>query len=418
MTTGKELQRAQGALVRTSGRTETGQILPHFSGISPNAKSLDLLDDFLAELKIKGGAEATQRRYRVVCADFLDYIDGVPLHSVKPRDIRDFLAWRCDHGDSHASIAVAQAALRSFFKHLEMLGIVPVSPARSIAVRKQKRKLVKTLAVEEIERLIDAAENPRDRAIITVFYSTGCRLAGLIGMRIENIQRNGTHATIRVIEKSHKERIVPLNARAVEALQSVIGERKSGFVFQSSYRAPGSGTIYKSRRHGRQLYWILRWFEKSECESESISRTREVNLGIARDADGNAHKPQLTNGRILRVLTREEAEVEACKFISGTLNRSPEPILDRPLTDRAVYDVVVRAGLKAGLGKIHPHMLRHSFATHLLERGADLRTIQELLGHAMIATTCWYTHCSSEHLRSTMERFHPHWGGTNEKSEC
>lgn len=79
----------------------------------------------------------------------------------------------------------------------------------------------------------------------------------------------------------------------------------------------------------------------------------------------------------------------------------------RPLERVAVWQIVRRLALRAGLRSVHPHMLRHSFATHLLIGGADLRVVQELLGHSDIATTQIYTHVDRTHLRDVMRKHHP-----------
>lgn len=79
----------------------------------------------------------------------------------------------------------------------------------------------------------------------------------------------------------------------------------------------------------------------------------------------------------------------------------------RPLERVAVWQIVRRCAGRAGLAGVHPHMLRHSFATHLLAGGADLRVVQELLGHSDIATTQVYTHVDSRRLRETIRRHHP-----------
>lgn len=81
--------------------------------------------------------------------------------------------------------------------------------------------------------------------------------------------------------------------------------------------------------------------------------------------------------------------------------------LGRGLTTQTVYNVVRAAAARAGLTGVHPHRLRHSFATHLLGNGADLRVIQELLGHADIATTQIYTHVDAPRLKEVHRKFHP-----------
>jgi integrase/recombinase XerC/integrase/recombinase XerD len=126
-------------------------------------------------------------------------------------------------------------------------------------------------------------------------------------------------------------------------------------------------------------------------------------------------KNLVESGRALRILgkgghERLVALPESAWRALMALPSQGEYVLsgDKPLHPRAAYELVRQAGLEAGLLRpLHPHALRHSFATHMLSSGADLRVLQELLGHRSLAATQKYTHLSIDQLARTLEKHHP-----------
>jgi|SRR5579859_106220 len=249
----------------------------------------------------------TRKRYTATVRRFAGSLDGRPLNLATPADVRAFLAAMFDRKLLRSTINGALFDLRVFYDFLILGGQARINPARQVAAGKAGSRLPRVLSVEEVEKLILAAYVPRDRAILEVFYATGCRLQEIADLRIENVHFHGRSAT--VLGKGGKERIVLFGRKAAEALRAYVGDRRSGRLFELS-----ADTLYR---------------------------------------------------------------------------------------------IVRRAARRAGIAGVHTHTLRHSFATHLLEASADLRFVQELLGHASVASTQKYTHLQTSALRNVLERCHP-----------
>ncbi|GAN54246.1 site-specific tyrosine recombinase XerD [Tanticharoenia sakaeratensis] len=130
---------------------------------------------------------------------------------------------------------------------------------------------------------------------------------------------------------------------------------------------------------------------------------------LVRGKGGRERLVPLSEGarEAMRALRASDADIASPFLFPG---RDPKRPLTRQAFDRILHDCAVRAGLDPA--RVSPHVLRHSFASHLLGRGADLRALQMLLGHADIATTQVYTHVMTERLRQLMEAHHPLAGGT------
>jgi len=115
-----------------------------------------------------------------------------------------------------------------------------------------------------------------------------------------------------------------------------------------------------------------------------------------------------------RITTREQARVEMEKLLASLRMSSPEKLATQsdpnaPITRRTIGRVIAQLARRAGIPHVNPHAIRHAFATHLLEGGADLFTISKLLGHEDLNTTAIYLHVTQKNLTATMERCHPRW---------
>ena len=227
---------------------------------------------------------------------------------------------------SPSSLYLQIAALRSFFRFAEEEGHVSGNPAENLSLPRRGRRVPKALSEPEIRRMLVAPLEATPQALCThaileTAYASGLRLAEIRKLRLEQLHLEA--GFLMVIGKGNKERVVPVGAAAVKALERYLAVR------HTMVRPKSPGVVFLTNR-------------------------------------GSAFAPVTLWKRITQA--------------------------------------VLRAGVER---HVTPHMLRHSFATHLLANGADLRVIQELLGHASVATTEIYTHVAPEHLKTVHRRHHP-----------
>jgi integrase/recombinase XerC len=327
----------------------------------------DQIDAFLEHLRLNENASLhTVRAYESDLAQFLAFVaaaTGRRRAELVPADvdrlqIRGFLADLHRRGNTRSSAARKLAAIRALGRYLRREGIVEGDPAAMVVTPRREHRLPAHLGEAEMSRLLEMpdASQPlgrRDRAILELFYASGLRLSELVGLDVDDVNLSGR--VVRVLGKGRKERIVPFNHATESALRAWLTDW--GTLIGTGQSAVGSR---ESGVLGRQ----------------SAVRGREAR-GL-RAGSRRASNPLFLNYQGTRLSTRS--------------------------VDRLVRRYVAACSTRFG---ISPHALRHSFATHLLERGADLRAIQELLGHARLSTTQRYTHVNAAQLLETYRKAHP-----------
>jgi integrase/recombinase XerC len=290
--------------------------------------ALAWLPRFLSHLTVERRLSAhTDSSYRGDLQRFVAYCDRNRVgnwRSVDSQHVRMFAAAEFRQGSSPRTIQRRLSALRSFFNFMLRERALDANPAVGVQAPKARKRLPETIDVDLMTRLLefrtDTHLGVRDKAIMELFYSSGLRLAELVGLNLGDVDRSDR--TVRVLGKGSKTRVVPVGKHALDA--------------------------------------IARWLKERAALA--------------------------TNG-------------EQALFVS---NRGAR------IGPRAVQKRIAGWARRQGLGRhVHPHLFRHSFATHLLESSQDLRGVQELLGHANISTTQVYTHLDFQHLAKIYDAAHP-----------
>jgi integrase/recombinase XerC len=323
---------------------------------------IEHLRAFLRFLSLNRNASPhTVRAYESDLTQFIGYIaadadlkkrDLQPSHCTREA-LRGFLGHMHKQGLSRASAARKLAAVRTFLRYLRREELIAADPGGLVATPKREIRMPAHLSEAEMTGLLEApaGDTPlsrRDRAILELFYASGLRLSELTGLDVEDVTLSAKR--VRVLGKGGKERIVPFNGSTAKAIRAYLSDREA-LVRRVRLQADSQGPAK------------VRPYLPQSCQTERRGRRRD---------------PLFVNHRGGRLTVRS--------------------------VDRLVRRYVAASSDRTG---ISPHALRHSFATHLLQRGADLRAIQELLGHASLTTTQRYTHVNAAQLLEVYRKSHP-----------
>ncbi len=293
-----------------------------------------LIETFLEMMSAeRGAAKNTILAYRADLSDYYSFLNArkIPLLKAQREQIVSHLEALDGLGLGASSVSRRLSAIKQFHQFLHSDGLRNDDPTRIIPAPKSARPLPKILTVEEVDKLLKRAQDlaeieakgktnsikaQRLNLLLELLYATGMRVSELVGLTRQAAMGNSFYITI--VGKGNKERIVPLNDGARDALKA--------------------------------------WLEREEKS----------------------------------------------KFLFPAKTKSGH--LQRQVFGRELKDLAVKANIDPS--SVSPHVLRHAFASHLLQGGANLRVVQTLLGHADISTTQIYTHVLSERLKQLVA-LHP-----------
>ncbi len=295
-------------------------------------------EEYLNYLKnLRNYSSATVKAYSEDLQKFEAYLNAEGLDSDEPGTTaaRRFISGLSADGMSKTSVNRIMSSLKGYYRYLIKRGYTDVNPFENIRSLKKNRTLPEYLFEAEIDSLLKLPGNDfaglRDRFILELLYSTGCRVSEVSGAGLSDLDIKSK--TLRVCGKGGKERIVYLGNEAMKALAGYLPLRN----------------------------------------------------------------------------------IRADKTDQDALNALLINVRGRRITQRGIALIIEKYIKVSGISKkVSPHTFRHSFATHLVDHGADIRMVQEMLGHESLSTTQIYTHMGIEKLRNVYRQAHPHAGKQND----
>jgi integrase/recombinase XerD len=328
-----------------------------------------VLSGFLDYLRIeKGLARLSISAYTTDLLQFAEFLEKRKrlLMTARRSDVREFLQQLFSNQVDGRSVGRKLSALRHLYRYLLLDKRIEHDPTLNIESPRQWKVLPKSLARDEVESTLAspaaqlanghrnskdaAALAARDRAMLELLYAGALRVSEMVNATLEDLKLESGYMLVR--GKGDKERIVPLGKPAQDAL--------------SQYLAQGRPVLAERK------------FKRSHSLAKNAGRVgHPAESGVRSVPVANGNSPVLFIARGGRKLTRQR-----------------------------VWQMVGAASVASGR-HASPHMMRHSCATHMVENGADLRTVQTILGHADISTTQVYTHLALDRLRTVYQKHHP-----------
>jgi site-specific recombinase XerD len=304
----------------------------------------------------------TLRNY---CTDLHHYFAYLEEHNIELLAVtrvffRGYLASMQQAGVAQGSVSRRVSTAKSFYRWLRLTGVMRDDPLAAVSGPKKAKRLPHVMTLEDITNLIAAADGAkpadlRDRALLEAMYAAGVRVSEAAGLDLHDVDLDAMTMIVR--GKGNKQRLVVIGEPAREAIDRYIRNGRSKLLQNASRTAVPPSPVGKGAR----------------------------GLGPPTTDD----RPPTTDQTAL--------------FLNRNGTR---------LSQRRIQLIVRKYALAAGLdARIHPHLLRHTFATHLLDGGAELRVVQELMGHSNANTTQIYLHVTEERQRSVVE------GSLNELAE-
>jgi site-specific recombinase XerD len=347
----------------TSGQRCDDRAMPtHAFATSTQSDPEVLLGRYLAVLTAERNlSRFTVRNYATDLRHYFAYLEEqeIELLGVTRQLFRGYIASMQEAGLAQASVVRRVSTAKSFYRWVRLEGVMQDDPLAAVSGPKQARRLPHVMTLADITNLIAAADGDRpadlrDRALLEVMYASGLRVSEAAGLDVRDVDLD--QKTLLVHGKGNKERMVVMGEPARAALER--------------YLQRGRGELRRKARVAAKI------------------GARTVKTGDAASSAGGAEPVDGVSDRAKRSSAN-------ALFLNRGGGR---------LSQRRIQLIVRKYALAAGIdARVHPHLLRHTFATHLLDGGAELRVVQELLGHSNPNTTQIYLHVTEERQRTIVE---------------
>lgn len=316
--------------------------------------------------------------YPHIVRRFCDSVGTKSVLQTTPWDVRKFVIRESRRALSYPAIRQRFGVLQNFAQFLDLGGLRGRIPLESVRMRAVgPRNPPHVVSPSTILKLVAAAQTKRDTVIVELLYATGCRPKELVNARVRDIDFESRK--MRVRGKNDKSRYVVFGDKAAQAIKAYLRGRTTGYLLQPTFEY--KGVVYASSRYHK-------WIGEVDVITEDRPHGRRKTFFL-----GSTNAITLDNAR-----AEFEKRKRALRVVEPTLG---------PMHTNTVRRTLDSLALRAGIRSVAPRTIRHCFATHLLDGGADIREIQLLLGHDDLTSTQIYTHVSRKRLSETFDRCHP-----------